>query len=164
MIDLGGRVRLVKGAYKEPKTIAWQAKADVDEAFVRIMKILLKDGTYPAIATHDPAMIAATKAYATEIGLGQDGFEFQMLYGVRRDLQASLDGRRLSRTGLHSLRARVVPVLHAAPRRAPRQRPVRPQERPPGALTAVAARRHRDARAAGIAAMPAYLSGVQPIS
>jgi proline dehydrogenase len=54
------------------------------------MKILLKDGTYPAIATHDPAMIAATKAWAGEIGLGQDRFEFQMLYGVRRDLQAAL--------------------------------------------------------------------------
>jgi proline dehydrogenase len=90
VIELGGRVRLVKGAYKEPKTIAWQAKADVDEAFVRIMRILLKDGPYPAIATHDPAMIAATKAWAGEIGLGPDRFEFQMLYGVRRDLQAAL--------------------------------------------------------------------------
>jgi proline dehydrogenase len=90
VIEQGGRVRLVKGAYKEAKTIAYQAKSEVDAAFVRIMQILLKDGTYPAIATHDPAMIAATRAYATEIGLGQDRFEFQMLYGVRRDLQASL--------------------------------------------------------------------------
>ena len=90
VIEQGGRVRLVKGAYKEPKAIAWQAKADVDAAFVRMMQTLLKDGTYPAIATHDPAMIAATKAYARTIGLGHDRFEFQMLYGVRRDLQASL--------------------------------------------------------------------------
>jgi len=97
VIEQGGRVRLVKGAYKEPKTIAWQAKADVDAAFVRMMQILLKDGTYPAIATHDPAMIAATKEYARTIGLGHDRFEFQMLYGVRRDLQASLvaDGYRV---------------------------------------------------------------------
>ena len=90
VIELGGRIRLVKGAYKEPKTIAWQAKADVDAAFVRIMQQLLKDADYPAIATHDPAMIAATKAHADRLGLARDRFEFQMLYGVRRDLQASL--------------------------------------------------------------------------
>jgi proline dehydrogenase len=87
---LGGRIRLVKGAYKEPKAIAHQAKADVDAAFVRIMQFLLREGHYPAIATHDPAMIAATKAHAAAIGLAPDRFEFQMLYGVRRDLQASL--------------------------------------------------------------------------
>jgi proline dehydrogenase len=86
----GGRIRLVKGAYKEPKAIAHQSKADVDAAFVRIMRVLLKDGHYPAIATHDPAMIAATKARAAELGLARDAFEFQMLYGVRRDLQAAL--------------------------------------------------------------------------
>jgi proline dehydrogenase len=90
VMELGGRIRLVKGAYKEPKTIAWQAKADVDAAFVRIMERLLKDADYPALATHDPAMIAATKAHAERLGLGRDRFEFQMLYGVRRDLQASL--------------------------------------------------------------------------
>ena len=87
---LGARIRLVKGAYKEPKTIAYQTKADVDEAFVRIMRLLLKDADYPAIATHDPAMIAATKARAAELGLAPDRFEFQMLYGVRRDLQSAL--------------------------------------------------------------------------
>jgi proline dehydrogenase len=94
---LGGRIRLVKGAYKEPKAIAHQAKAEVDAAFVRIMRFLLEEGHYPAIATHDPAMIAATRAHATAIGLAPDRFEFQMLYGVRRDLQASLaaDGYRV---------------------------------------------------------------------
>jgi proline dehydrogenase len=86
----GGRIRLVKGAYKEPKTIAHQAKADVDAAFVRIMRFLLEEGHYPAIATHDPAMIEATRAHAAALGLAPDRFEFQMLYGVRRDLQASL--------------------------------------------------------------------------
>jgi proline dehydrogenase len=90
VIAQGGRIRLVKGAYKEPKAIAFQSKADVDAAFVRIMRLLLKDSTYPAIATHDPAMVAATKAYASDIGLSRDAFEFQMLYGVRRDLQAAL--------------------------------------------------------------------------
>ncbi len=87
---LGARVRLVKGAYKEPAALAHQAKADVDAAFVRIMKTLMTEGTYPAIATHDPKMIEATKAFAAEQGIGQDRYEFQMLYGIRRDLQTSL--------------------------------------------------------------------------
>ncbi len=90
MSKLGARVRLVKGAYKEPAALAHQAKADVDQAFVRIMKVLLKEGTYPAIATHDPAMIAATKAFAAEQGIPKDAYEFQMLYGIRRDLQTQL--------------------------------------------------------------------------
>ncbi|MGE5199449.1 MAG: proline dehydrogenase family protein [Rhodospirillaceae bacterium] len=94
---LGARVRLVKGAYKEPAALAHQAKADVDKAFVRIMKILLTEGTYPAIATHDSAMIAATKAFAAERGIPKDAYEFQMLYGIRRDLQAQLvaEGHRM---------------------------------------------------------------------
>ena len=87
---LGARVRLVKGAYKEPAALAHQAKADVDKAFVAIMKGLLTEGTYPAIATHDPAMIAATKAFAAEQGIPKDAYEFQMLYGIRRDLQTQL--------------------------------------------------------------------------
>jgi proline dehydrogenase len=97
IIALGGRIRLVKGAYKEPKAVAFQKKEEVDEAFVRLMQQLLDDGTYPAIATHDPKMIDATKRYATEKGYAQDRFEFQMLYGIRRDLQASLvkDGYRM---------------------------------------------------------------------
>jgi proline dehydrogenase len=90
MNELGARVRLVKGAYKEPRAVAYQSKADVDAAFVRIMRTLLTDGTYPAIATHDPAMIDATRAFARERGIDPSRFEFQMLYGIRRDLQASL--------------------------------------------------------------------------
>ena len=90
MIALGARVRLVKGAYNEPKTVAYQAKADVDASYVRIMQLLLAQGTYPAIATHDPPMIAATRAFAAERSIGPDRFEFQMLYGIRRDLQAAL--------------------------------------------------------------------------
>jgi proline dehydrogenase len=90
MNALGARVRLVKGAYKEPKDVAYQAKADVDAAFVRIMKLLLVGGNYPAIATHDPAMIDATQTFATERGVNPTRFEFQMLYGIRRDLQNSL--------------------------------------------------------------------------
>ncbi len=90
MNELGARVRLVKGAYKEPRAVAYQSKADVDAAFVRIMRALLAAGTYPAIATHDPAMIDATRAFARERGIDPSRFEFQMLYGIRRDLQASL--------------------------------------------------------------------------
>ena len=87
---MGVRVRLVKGAYKEPAGVAYQKKADVDAAYVRMMKALLTEGTYPALATHDPAMVEATKAFAAERGIGKDRFEFQMLYGIRRDLQAAL--------------------------------------------------------------------------
>ena len=97
MNQLGARVRLVKGAYKEPRAVAYQSKADVDAAFVRIMHALLAEGTYPAIATHDPAMIDATRAFARDRGIDPSRFEFQMLYGIRRDLQASLlrDGYRV---------------------------------------------------------------------
>ena len=90
MNALGARVRLVKGAYNEPRDAAYQSKADVDASFVRIMKILLAEGAYPAIATHDPAMIDATRAFAKERGIDASKFEFQMLFGIRRDLQNSL--------------------------------------------------------------------------
>ena len=87
---LGARIRLVKGAYMEPKTIAYQRKADVDANFVRLMRVLLTESVYPAIATHDRRMIDATCTFAAERGLPPDGFEFQLLYGVRRDLQAAV--------------------------------------------------------------------------
>jgi proline dehydrogenase len=87
---LGGRVRLVKGAYNEPRDAAYQSKADVDASFVRIMRILLTEGTFPAVATHDPAMIEATRAFAAERGIDPARYEFQMLYGIRRDLQNGL--------------------------------------------------------------------------
>ncbi len=87
---LGSRVRLVKGAYKEPKDAAYQKKSEVDAAFVELMRLLLDEGTYPAIATHDPDMIDATKAHARSKNIASDRFEFQMLYGIRRDLQNAL--------------------------------------------------------------------------
>jgi proline dehydrogenase len=90
---LGGRVRLVKGAYKEPKSVAYQRKSEVDATFVRLMQMLLDDGTYPAIATHDAAIIDITIRYAQSRGIAADRFEFQMLYGIRRDLQRSLTSR-----------------------------------------------------------------------
>lgn len=90
MNELGARVRLCKGAYAEPAEVAFQERSEVDGSFVGLMKMLLKDGDYPAIATHDDAMIKATLAYAKQEGIGPERFEFQMLYGVRRDLQTSL--------------------------------------------------------------------------
>jgi proline dehydrogenase len=93
MTGLGMRIRLVKGAYKEPKSVAWQRKAEVDAEYVRLMKFLLDHGTYPAIATHDPAIIESALVYARERQIPPDRFEFQMLYGVRRDLQRLLVAR-----------------------------------------------------------------------
>jgi proline dehydrogenase len=97
IMALGARIRLVKGAYKEPKDVAYQTKADVDAAYVRLLKRLLAEGTCPAIATHDPAMIDVARTFAAERGIAADRFEFQMLYGIRRDLQAALlrDGYRV---------------------------------------------------------------------
>jgi proline dehydrogenase len=90
MNALGARVRLVKGAYKEPREVAYPSKADVDAKFIELMQLLLDGGNYPAIATHDPAMIAATRAHAASHGYASNRFEFQMLYGIRRDLQSEL--------------------------------------------------------------------------
>jgi proline dehydrogenase len=87
---LGARVRLVKGAYNEPDSVAHQRLEDVNAAFVTLAKSLLDHNPYPAIATHDPAMIDAVKAHAEARGIGRDRFEFQMLYGIRRDLQTAL--------------------------------------------------------------------------
>jgi proline dehydrogenase len=90
MNKLGARVRLVKGAYKEPPASAHKEKKVVNATFLRLARLLLDEGHYPAIATHDPALIEAVCKYATAQKLAQDQFEFQLLYGIRRDLQASL--------------------------------------------------------------------------
>jgi proline dehydrogenase len=91
------RIRLCKGAYQEPAEIAFQKKADVDANYVKLMKMLLKSGVYHGIATHDEQMIAATIAFARAEKIPTDAFEFQMLYGIRRDLQQQLvrDGWRM---------------------------------------------------------------------
>ena len=84
------RIRLCKGAYKEPPEIAFQDKADVDANYVKLMKILLKSGVYHGIATHDENMINATKDFAQQENIPPEAFEFQMLYGIRRDLQQQI--------------------------------------------------------------------------
>jgi proline dehydrogenase len=91
------RIRLCKGAYKEPSEVAYPKKKDVDANYIRLMQALLPSGFYHGIATHDPAMIAATIRFAAANKIPKDDFEFQMLYGVRTDLQRHLvkDGYRL---------------------------------------------------------------------
>jgi proline dehydrogenase len=90
VLGLGARIRLVKGAYVEPRSVAFPKKTDVDNAYVALMDVLLREGHYPAIATHDPVIIARAKQMAAAHGIGPDRFEFQLLYGIRRDLQAAL--------------------------------------------------------------------------
>ncbi|MGA2535104.1 MAG: proline dehydrogenase family protein [Terracidiphilus sp.] len=90
LVAEGIRVRLCKGAYKEPAEVAFPVKADVDRNYVKLSELLLDSSTYHGLATHDEAMVAAAKAFATEKGIAPSRFEFQMLYGVRRDLQRSL--------------------------------------------------------------------------
>jgi proline dehydrogenase len=84
------RVRICKGAYKEPPAVAYPEKKDVDASYVRAMQALMRDGKYPGLATHDEAIIAEAKRYAESQPIGRERFEFQMLYGVRRDLQEQL--------------------------------------------------------------------------
>ena len=90
LIADGIRVRLCKGAYKEPDEVAFPHKADVDRNYIKLSQILLSSPIYHGLATHDEAMIAAAKAYAKAQGISPEHFEFQMLYGVRRDLQRNL--------------------------------------------------------------------------
>ena len=91
------RIRLCKGAYKEPASIAFESKADVDANYIKLMKILMKSGIYHGMATHDENIIREAQAFATREKISRDAFEFQMLYGIRRDLQQSLvrDGWRM---------------------------------------------------------------------
>jgi proline dehydrogenase len=97
LLAYGCRIRLCKGAYKEPEDVAFPRKADVDGNFIRLMQLLLSSGFYHAIATHDPRMIVATIRHAAARQISKDDFEFQMLYGVRTDLQRRLvhDGYRV---------------------------------------------------------------------
>ena len=86
----GIRIRLCKGAYKEPASIAFESKADVDANYIKLMKTLMKSGIYHGLATHDEKIIREAQAFATQEKIAPDSFEFQMLYGIRRDLQQSL--------------------------------------------------------------------------
>jgi proline dehydrogenase len=94
LLKLPARIRICKGAYNEPPEVAFPDKNEVDQNYVRVMQLLLSSGIYNGIATHDPKMIDATINFATREGIGKEKFEFQMLYGIRRDLQ-----RQLARDG-----------------------------------------------------------------
>ena len=96
-IELGARVRLVKGAYAEPEEVAFQDRIEIDENFARLARLLLSEGDYPAIATHDLDLVRATREHAQRNRIASERFEFQMLYGVRRDQQDKLveDGYRM---------------------------------------------------------------------
>ena len=90
LLKIPARIRLCKGAYNEPPEVAYPDKKDVDANYVRVMQLLLSSGIYHGIATHDPKMIDATVDFAQREGVSKDAFEFQMLYGIRRDLQEQL--------------------------------------------------------------------------
>lgn len=90
LLKIPARIRLCKGAYNEPPEVAYPEKKAVDDNYVRVMQVLLSSGVYHGIATHDPKMINATIDFAQREGIGKDAFEFQMLYGIRRDLQEQL--------------------------------------------------------------------------
>ena len=92
LIAMRARVRLCKGAYLEPATVAYPEKHDVDEAYRRLMERLLDRGNYPGLATHDEAMLTHARKYVQRQGIEPGRYEFQMLYGVRRDLQEQLRG------------------------------------------------------------------------
>ncbi len=97
LLSEGIRIRLCKGAYKEPASIAFENKPDVDANYVKLMKILMKSGIYHGLATHDESIIRQAQAFANQEKIARDSFEFQMLHGIRRDLQQSLvrDGWRM---------------------------------------------------------------------
>ncbi len=94
LLKLPARIRICKGAYNEPREVAFPDKKDVDNNYIRVMQLLLGSGIYHGIATHDPKMIAATIDFAQREGISKEAFEFQMLFGIRRDLQ-----RQLARDG-----------------------------------------------------------------
>jgi len=97
LCERGIRVRLCKGAYLEPPTVAFKSKADVDRNFVELMNLLLEKGVYPGIATHDERIVEQTRQFVEARKISRDSFEFQMLYGIRRDIQKRLvnEGYRL---------------------------------------------------------------------
>ena len=96
LVKLPARIRICKGAYLEPPEVAFPDKKDVDANYIKVMQLLLESGVYHGIATHDPKMIDATIDFAKREGIGKEKYEFQMLYGVRRDLQ-----RQLARDGFN---------------------------------------------------------------
>ena len=109
----GVRIRLVKGAYNEPPDIAFARKRDVDRSYATLTEKLLASGIYHAIATHDERIIAGQERFARGRGIPPQSFEFQLLYGIRRQLAATADSARMAGTVVCSLRTGVVSLFHA---------------------------------------------------
>ena len=135
LIAMKARVRLCKGAYLEPPAVAFPEKADVDKNYVRLMERLLLAGNYPGLATHDEAIIAHARDFVRRQGIGTDRFEFQMLYGVRRDLQEKPPPGGLPAPGLYPVRNAVVSLSHAAAGGATRQHRLFPRQHRAGVGT-----------------------------
>ncbi len=148
MNRLGARVRLVKGAYKEPRGVAHQSKADVDAAFVEIMKLLLAEGTYPAIATHDPAMIRRDAGSSPpNAAWPRTATSFRCCTACVATCSRA-HGCRPDRSRLHPIRPGMVSILHAPSRRAPCQSWLRRSQHPAGATGRQAVIRVRTPRSA----------------
>ena len=132
LLGQGIRIRLCKGAYKEGPDVAFPSKADVDANYINLMKRMVTyknpttgKGVFCGIATHDEAIVDKMRHFVNKHKIDKHAFEFQMLYGVRRDLQRCLAAEGYAASArLHPLRSGVVPLLHAPSRRTPRQRPL----------------------------------------
>ena len=114
LVEQGIRIRLCKGAYQEPASIAFPEKADVDRNYVDLMVYLASSGVFCGMATHDEKIINVMRRVVEKSGLPKDQFEFQMLYGVRRDLQRQAGGGGVWGSDVYSVWAGMVPVLYAA--------------------------------------------------
>ena len=109
----GSRVRLCKGAYKEPESVAYQSSGDVDKTYVRCLKVLMAGEGYPMVASHDPRLVEIAGALAGHNGRDADSYEYQMLYGIRPEEQKRIADRGRPDAGLHPLRRGVVRLPHA---------------------------------------------------
>ena len=121
MNEIGARVRLVKGAYREPASVAYQQKEDVDAAYLRQMRLLVDHGTYPAFATHDVALLDEIKSYAAERELARDTIRISDAVRHQAGSAGIVRRRRISHARLRAVRARVVSLFHATARRTASQ-------------------------------------------
>ena len=109
----GARIRLCKGAYDEPASVAYPRAAEVTDSYLRCLRVLMAGAGYPMVASHDPEIIEAVPALAARHGRGADDFEYQMLYGIRDDEQRRLAEAGNQRAGVRAVRQPVVRLLHA---------------------------------------------------
>ncbi len=142
LISEGIRIRLCKGAYKEPPEIAFPSKADVDANYIKLMKRIVSSPVFCGIATHDEAIVNQLREFVAQHNISKRAFEFQMLYGIRRDLQRKLVAEGFGVRVYVPFGAGVVSLLHAPPSRTPRQRSL-PREELLQELARLLRRKHR---------------------